>query len=605
MTAPQFTTIRLAAEFLLDSPTNPRVHYDETALQELADSIKSQGLIQPIVARPLSAKLAHEIVCGHRRVRAARLAGLEVIPAIVRNMTEEEAATAQIHENLARVDVSPLEEAEGFDRLIRKYRVPIEQVIKDSGKSRAYVYGRLKLRKLYKPGQEAVASGLATDVAQIIASLPTEALQRKALDDVRGSEWQDGKMVPTGWRSARDAKRILANGRYFIAIAKAPFSPDDATLGGEACTGCAQRTINDPSAEPGADLCTDVSCFEAKTRALYAQQAEQLRAQGHTVLEGDEADAFQPHRYSTPKGFTSLTTGFWIDGDNVLLEDLLAKRPEHVAAPKLTYVVDEDGSLRGFMADADRAALVRAAEQAAGQDSDEDDDTDAGSASADDDDDEAPGAASTPHSPEEIAASTHWPDIKAAILRAAAAAPRTVDDMRYIAAAALDTHDDSAIEAIADAMGWGPEVKQLAEDGEYNAAINWTLQQLPGMDADQLALLVLLLALQCGPIAADDWRKARVAMARHYGVDPLNPGTPEARAEEQPQLDGMPPAEQDDDEDEAAPQPAAKPKANVARYRNPATGETWSGRGLQPKWLKAAIAAGNQLADYAVEAVPA
>ncbi|MEJ1938939.1 H-NS histone family protein, partial [Nostoc sp. NIES-2111] len=150
----------------------------------------------------------------------------------------------------------------------------------------------------------------------------------------------------------------------------------------------------------------------------------------------------------------------------------------------------------------------------------------------------------------------------------------------------------------------------------------FAISKLPELSPGQLSLLLVLLAIDSGPVGDHQtYLKGRLDMARSFGIDPLKVGGAEAeprkaeatseepKAQEQLQLDGLPPPPpEEEEEDEPAPaakQPAKGSKATLVRYRNPATGETWSGRGLQPKWLKAAIAAGNKLTDYAVEAVAA
>jgi ParB/RepB/Spo0J family partition protein len=614
MTKPQYTPIRLAADVLLDSPTNPRQFYDEGALQELADSIRSQGLIQPIVARPIGNTLKHEIVCGHRRVRAARPAGLEVIDAIVKQMTDDEAATAQIHENLARRDVTPLEEAEGYDRLIRKFKVPIDKVIKDTGKSRAYIYGILSLRKLYKPGQEALAAGLPVDLAQRVASLPTEAIQRKALEDLKHVEWVNGERVATGWVSARQGKNVLAGAKYFVAIKDITFDLEAEGLGGVdiKCSDCTKRSINDPANTDGSlDVCTDVECHDAKAKGHQALQVVRLREAGHKVLEGEEAKAFSPSPYSTPTGYERLSQGLrWEDSNLVTVEDAIARLPEGSTKPTITYVAREDGSFSGYITREDSNELLKSL-IADSDDGDEPDDDDDG------DDDSVSASPNTPQfTPAEQVARDSWPELQTAMMRAAAQRSRTTEDLRHIAASILETVSELH-PTLVELMGWSNDPAYEACEG-YGDDTEFAQGKLAGLSADQLSLLLVLLAIDAGP--PGDYStlySGRVAMAASFGVDPLtidNPCADEpvakapAAEQEQLQLAGLPPPPEEDEEEEPAPaaKPAAKGGKNPpVRYRNPATGETWSGRGLQPKWLKAAIAAGNQLIDYAVEAVEA
>lgn len=109
---------------LIDKSTfNPRKKFDEAALDELSESIKQQGLLQPIKIRPITGTNRYEIVFGERRYRAALIAGLKKIPAMISVMSDDEAEDAAIVENLHRKDVAPLEEAEAYARLIEKGRM--------------------------------------------------------------------------------------------------------------------------------------------------------------------------------------------------------------------------------------------------------------------------------------------------------------------------------------------------------------------------------------------------------------------------------------------------------------------------------------------------
>jgi ParB/RepB/Spo0J family partition protein len=167
------TTTKIALADLHDSPSNPRKHFDEAALAELAADIKHHGrVLQPICVRPRvpalfanagdpDAQCGFEIIFGHRRARAAELAGLAEIDAMVTSMTDAEVARAQISENLARQDVHPIEEAEGFQALMAEHSVSADDLVQQTGKSRSYVYGRLKLLQAAPEGADAGATAEA------------------------------------------------------------------------------------------------------------------------------------------------------------------------------------------------------------------------------------------------------------------------------------------------------------------------------------------------------------------------------------------------------------------------------------------------------------
>ena len=134
---------------LTESKTNPRRIFEDAALKELAASIRSQGVLSPLLVRPLNER-SFEIVAGARRYRAAQMAESETIPVRIVNLTDAEALEAQLIENLQRRDVHPLEEAQGFRALLNleEPKYSIEQIAAKTGKSPTYVAQRLKLTEL-------------------------------------------------------------------------------------------------------------------------------------------------------------------------------------------------------------------------------------------------------------------------------------------------------------------------------------------------------------------------------------------------------------------------------------------------------------------------
>lgn len=146
---------------LVASSTNPRKHFDPARLAELAESIKASGVHQPVLVRPLPAArvpetgrgVTHEIVAGERRYRASQMAGEHTIPAWVRDLTDEQVLEIQLVENLLRDDLTPLEEANGYDRLLRQSGMDRTALAARIGKSVSYVHGRLKLLDLGTDGR--------------------------------------------------------------------------------------------------------------------------------------------------------------------------------------------------------------------------------------------------------------------------------------------------------------------------------------------------------------------------------------------------------------------------------------------------------------------
>jgi ParB family chromosome partitioning protein len=141
----------LPVEHLQRGQYQPRVDMRQDSLEELAESIKAQGVVQPIVARPISKKdgmQRYEIVAGERRWRAAQMAGLAEIPAVIRDVPDESAIAMALIENIQRENLNPLEEARALDRLIREFDLTHAEAAKAVGRSRASVSNLLRLQDL-------------------------------------------------------------------------------------------------------------------------------------------------------------------------------------------------------------------------------------------------------------------------------------------------------------------------------------------------------------------------------------------------------------------------------------------------------------------------
>lgn len=174
----------------------PRKQFREEALQDLANSIQEHGVIQPILLRPT--KKGYEIVAGERRYRAARRAGLKVIPAIVRELDERQNMLYALIENMQREDLNSIEEAKGLLEMLEAYGLTQEEVAKSVGKSRPYVTNALRLLKLPEPVQLLVEEGrLTAGHARTIAGIEGESRQMDAAE----------KVVKNGW-SVRDLERF-------------------------------------------------------------------------------------------------------------------------------------------------------------------------------------------------------------------------------------------------------------------------------------------------------------------------------------------------------------------------------------------------------------
>jgi ParB family transcriptional regulator, chromosome partitioning protein len=136
----------------------PRTRMDEGSLYELAESIKSQGIMQPVLVRPLAGD-RYEIIAGERRFRAARLAGLDEVPVLVKDVPDEAAAVMGLIENIQREDLNPLEEAQGLQRLTGEFGLTHEQAAQAVGRSRSAASNLLRLLQLAEPVQQMLMAG--------------------------------------------------------------------------------------------------------------------------------------------------------------------------------------------------------------------------------------------------------------------------------------------------------------------------------------------------------------------------------------------------------------------------------------------------------------
>lgn len=161
-TAAEQPTNRLPVTALVAGKYQPRRHFADDSLAELADSIERHGLMQPIVVRPLAVAGKFEIIAGERRFRAAKLAKLTEVPVIIRDVTDEEALELALIENIQRADLNPLEEAAGYQRLMDEFGYTQEKLAPVVGKSRSHIANLLRLLKLPESIKRRIDSGELT-----------------------------------------------------------------------------------------------------------------------------------------------------------------------------------------------------------------------------------------------------------------------------------------------------------------------------------------------------------------------------------------------------------------------------------------------------------
>ncbi len=248
---------------ILIGRTNPRKEFDTDSINELAASIKEQGVLQPILCRPKGEKF--ELVCGERRLRASKIAGLLDIPVVVRELTDDQALELQIIENLQRKDVHPLEEAFAYKNLIAIKKMSPEDISKRVGKTKTYITQRLKLNDIIKQFQEAFYKGQMELVDAMKLCKLAEADQKELWDD----EFKDQKNTFT--ISDWDIKKFLGD------LSTAPFNINDPDLKKEMgpCSTCRHNTASATSLFPETESkakCMNVACFKQKSTVGFEKE---------------------------------------------------------------------------------------------------------------------------------------------------------------------------------------------------------------------------------------------------------------------------------------------------------------------------------------------
>ena len=179
----------IAVSAIEPNPLQPRLHFDEEALAELAESVREIGVLQPVLVRPL-ADGTYQLIAGERRWRAATRAGLAVIPAIIRDTDDLGSIERALIENLHRQDLTPLEEAAAYQQLIEDFSLTHEQVATRVGKSRSAVTNTLRLMSLPPSIQALLADGrLSAGHAKALLGTPDRAFQEQLARRAVNEQW--------------------------------------------------------------------------------------------------------------------------------------------------------------------------------------------------------------------------------------------------------------------------------------------------------------------------------------------------------------------------------------------------------------------------------
>lgn len=258
--------------------------FDKAQLQELAESIKAVGILQPLVVRPIPGGMLYEIVAGERRFRAARLAGKDAVPCVVRDLDERTALMVRTVENLQRQDIHPLDEADGFLALRDVGGMEITQIAEQVGRSVPYVYQRLKLRDLVPAARKLLDDDEIQLGHALLLSRLSQDDQAALVKELREDRWERWTVTHLEGYIERE---------LLMKLSAAPFKLKDAELvpaaGG--CTTCPKRTGAQEQLFPElkkSDRCLDRACFNSKLDALVARRAQELEGTKYVRVHGEQ-----------------------------------------------------------------------------------------------------------------------------------------------------------------------------------------------------------------------------------------------------------------------------------------------------------------------------
>lgn len=175
----------ISVDDIIPNPYQPRRHLDQEALEELAQSIREHGLIQPLIVTKDEESGKYQLIAGERRWRAARMAGFSTVPVIVKEVSPREMLELALVENIQRADLNPLEEAEAYRFLMEEFGLTQEEVAKRVGKSRVAVANTVRLLRLPSEVKKSLAEGLISEGhARALLALPSSELQIKAMEKI-------------------------------------------------------------------------------------------------------------------------------------------------------------------------------------------------------------------------------------------------------------------------------------------------------------------------------------------------------------------------------------------------------------------------------------
>lgn len=288
---------------IVDCPSNVRQAPSKEADRELLENIRSAGVLEPILVRPANGLF--ECVFGSRRLRAAREIPLDTIPAIVREMSDEQALEAQLAENLRRENMHPLDEAEAYRRMRDEFGHDASAIATKLGVGKPKILRRLQLTALSKACASAFRKGtIEIGVAEAISRVPDERHQDAVLKQLVA-------IAEAGGVVRIENARAIIQRDYQLDLVDPPFDPEDASLvpAAGACSQCPKRTTNLKrlwTELDDGDRCTDAACFKSKNEAAWSATKLYAEADGNTIATAAQNKAMFGHGESVLGGYVGL-----------------------------------------------------------------------------------------------------------------------------------------------------------------------------------------------------------------------------------------------------------------------------------------------------------
>ncbi len=301
---PSIVRIPLSGIAISNAVPNPRQNLEGPGFQELLKSIQLQGVLTPVLVRPMTrgAHNGFELIAGGRRFHASQQLKLADIPCIVRSMSDLEATTAQLAENDDREPLTAFEEGAAYAQAIEKFKLNRDAVADIFGKSRAHIYSRLRLHGLdAKVKKELQAREIPDSIADLIATIPDVKRQLEAVEEMLDYDYNADarEKVPLSFRAAKE----IIEEEFRVSLKNAPFALDahglvdpvavtkDSKLAHvhQACTTCPKRSGNLNPDSDSPNICTEPACYAVKARAGVVTAAKNYTDIGIPLLPEAES----------------------------------------------------------------------------------------------------------------------------------------------------------------------------------------------------------------------------------------------------------------------------------------------------------------------------